>query len=207
MGLVGTAIGRLLHMDSGGEALLDIADAGDHRVGRLGGAHAFKQITISGQGLAVLPRHLEVAGGPHGVPFTLGDNADEIAAAHHAGRYAGDRTLVDVERLGSRSVGALPARAHHTALQHAGNADVLHVLVFGGDLVGNINARYPRADQPIAADRFLRRRTCELDVEGLVTYQLAVGDRSRRLAIDRHDAFRHRQAPGLHTEPRRSKEQ
>src|SRR3989442_639264 len=166
MGLVGTAIGRLLHMGGGGEALLDIADAGDHRVGRLGGAHALEQIAISGQCLAVLPGHLEVAGRPDRVPFALGDDADEISAAHHAGRYAGDRTLVDVERLGSRSVGALPARAHHAAVQHAGDAYVLNVLVFGGDLVGDIDARYPRADQPVAADRLLRRRAGELDVEG-----------------------------------------
>jgi hypothetical protein len=54
------------------------------------------------------------------------------------------------------------------------------------------------------AHRLLRRRPSELDVQRLVAKELAVGDLARPvLAVDRHDAFRNREASHLHAEARR----
>jgi len=163
-------------MGGGRKTLLDVADVGNHRIGRLGGLHSFEQLGIAGQRRGVLPGHLEVAGCPDRVPFAFGDDTDEFAAAHHPRRYSGDRGLVDVEGLRSRPISALAARAHDAAVQHASDAHVLHVHIFADDLVGNIDARHPRADQPVAADRLLRRGAGERDVERLVADQFAVGD-------------------------------
>src|SRR6516165_838550 len=143
------------------------------------GAHAREEIAIAGQRDTLLPRDLEIARRLDRIPLALSDDADEIAKAHDARRYVGDRCLVDMERLGTRSVGALTARTHHAAMPHAGNSHVLHVRVFPGDLVGNIDARHPRADQPIATSRLLRSSAGEFDMERLIADELAIGDRTR----------------------------
>ena len=111
------------------------------------------------------------------------------------------------DRLGAVAVGALPARPHDAAVQHVGQAHVLHVHVFAARLVGDVDARHAGADQLVAVDRLLRRRAGELDVEWLVAEEGAVADRAARVAVDRHHAFRHDQAAGLHAEPGRGARQ
>ena len=94
-------------------------------------------------------------------------------------------------------------------MQHSWHADVLHVHLPARHLVNDVDARYPRANELIAARRLLRRGAGELDTERLVAEQVAVFDRTAAdLAINRHDALGYRQAANLHAKPgRRNREQ
>jgi hypothetical protein len=53
-------------------------------------AHALVQGGVAGECGGDVPRHLQIAGSADGVPFMLGDDADEIAAPQHARRDAAD---------------------------------------------------------------------------------------------------------------------
>ncbi len=131
------------------------------------------------------------------------DHAHEIALAHHAG--AGnvlDRALVDAERLGAGAVGALPARTHDAAVQHAGYPHVLHVGVFGADLVGKIEARHPSTHQLVLADRLARCSAGEREMQLLIAEKIAVPYRPARIAGDRDDAIRYRQVGNRRVQPR-----
>jgi hypothetical protein len=146
---------------------------------------------------------LRPIGGTHRVPFVVGDDAEEIALAHHAGaRNVGDRARIDARDPGAVPIGALPARAHDAAVEHVGHAHVLHVDVLAAHLVGNVDARHAGADQPIVGDRLLRRLAGHLHVELLRPDEVAVRDGAGRLAGDRNDAaddlepLRRRAEPG-----------
>jgi hypothetical protein len=79
----------------------------------------------------------------------------------------------------------------------------LHVDIFSTRFVRDVDARHARADQLVLADRLLRRRAREFQVERLIADELTIGDRATRVAIDGHHALRYREAAGLHAEPGR----
>src|SRR5260370_31870916 len=106
-----------------------------------------------------------------------------------------------MERPCPLSVTALTARAHHAAMQHASDTHVLHMHVSACNLLWNVDARHPRADEPIAPNWLLWGSSRKLDVKSLVADQLPVGDGARGLAIDRHHAFRNLQTPRPHAKP------
>jgi hypothetical protein len=114
-----------------------------------------------------------------GVPFALGNHADEVALSHNprAGNVL-DRAFIDARRLGTGTKGALTTRQHDAAMQHSWHADVLHVHLPARHLVDDVDARYPRADELIAARRLLRCGAGELDTKRLVAEQVAVFDRA-----------------------------
>jgi hypothetical protein len=207
MRLVRAAVARRRDMGGLREGLGRIAPVGDHRVGGLGGPHIVEHAGMARQRRGFLPRHLERADGLDGVPLALRDNAEEVALAHDPRRDVLDRVLVDADRLGAGAVSALAARAHHAAVQHAGQPHVLHVQVGPARLVRNVDARNVAADQRVAVDRLLRRGAGELDVERLVADERPVADRLGRVAVDRDHAFRHNQAPRLDAEPGRGERQ
>ena len=207
--LVRTEIGRRAHMRRARKALGDVAAVGDDGVGRLLRAHLGEQVGVARQCRAFLPRHLERLRGLDRVPLVLGDHADEVALAHDAGgRDVLDRALVDAQRLGAGAERALSARQHHAAVQHVGDAQMMHELVAAAHLVRQVDARRPRTDELVAMRRLLRRGAGELDVERLVTEKIAVLHRAERaFAVDRHDAVVHHQAVDLHAEPARREQQ
>src|SRR5215204_5583231 len=140
--LVGATVRRRCNMHRLREPFLGVADIGDHGVGGLLRAHAVEQFGIARKRRTVLPRHLELLGGLHGIPLVLGDDADEVALVHDAGaRNVLDRALVDAgsQRAGAKR--ALTARQHDAAVQHAGHAHMLHVHVVSGHLVRHVAAR------------------------------------------------------------------
>ena len=138
-------------MNGLGEARGDIAARRDDGVVGLLRPHTL--VKVAGrQRRGLGPGHLEFRGGFHRVPFLLRDNADEVALAHDArGRNVLDRAFVDGERLGARTVGALPARQHHAAVHHVWQSHVLHVDVFAGHLVRQIDPRNAGADERVLA--------------------------------------------------------
>ena len=203
MRLIGQLVGRLRHMSGGRKTLRQVALV-DHRgIGRLRRPHGRVQLGIARQRGIRLPGDLEVAGSLDGIPLALGHHADQIALAQdtRAGNVL-DRALVDAQRLGAGAVGALPARPHHPAVQHVGHAHMLHVGVFGADLVGQIEPRHPRAHQLVLADRLARRGAGEREMHRLVAEKIAVAHRPAGIAGDRDDAFRYRQVGNRRAQPR-----
>jgi hypothetical protein len=80
---------------------------------------------------------------------------------------------------------------------------VLHVHVFGGDLVGDVDARHAGADELVLTWQLARGRAGEFDGERLVADQCAVGDGAVRLAVDADHAAGDDEAADLHTKPLR----
>ena len=138
------------------------------------------------------------------------DDAEEVAEADDLRALdVLDRALVDRDDLRRRAVavGALAARPHDAAVEHARDADVVDVGRLAGDLVRDVDPRRARADDLVLADRLRARRARDglgrrrrvaggreardLDVEQLVADQRAVGD---GLAAARDDALLDREA-------------
>ena len=119
------------------------------------------------------PRHLELRRRLNGLPWLLGDHADEIALGddlHHAS-HAGDRGFIDPhDRRAHRR------RPDDAAVEHPGHAHVMHVLELGGDHRRHVDARHRFAeDRPLARPAALRRGT-EVDAEAAATDEIAVSD-------------------------------
>ncbi len=207
--LIRAEIRRRAGMRRARKAFVDVAAIGDHGIGRLLRAHLREQVGIARQFRTFLPGHLERLRGFDCIPFALGHHADEIAFAHHPRRRdVLDRAFIDTERLGARAEGALPARQHHAAVQHPGHAQMVNQLVAPAHLVRQVDARHPRADQPVAVRRLLRCRAREFNVERFVAEKLAVFDRAESaLAFDRHNAVGDHQAVDLHAETTRRQQQ
>src|SRR5439155_396729 len=79
-----------------------------------------EQAGIAGQFRGRRPRYLERLSRLDGVPFALGNHADEVALAHNppAGNVL-DRAFIDTRRLCTGAKGALTTRQHDTAMQHS----------------------------------------------------------------------------------------
>ena len=109
-----------------------------------------------------LPGDLELAHGRNSLFFTLGDHADEVALDHDlddAGQV-GDGLFIDRDQAGAqrcRSVSAGIGRANHTAMQHAGHAQVVDIGQGTQHLVGNVHALNALAD-------VLKARFAQLDL-------------------------------------------
>src|SRR4029078_2496738 len=107
--------------------------------------------------------------------FIRGDDAEEIAFAHHPGD-AGD--FLDRAFVHLFDLGAWARRPHHAAVQHARHMEILHIGEAAGDLLGNVDARRRFADDLVVFRRFFLYRLfrIKLDREALVADQLSVAD-------------------------------
>src|SRR5690349_308951 len=98
MTLIRTTIGRTRDVSCFSEPGCHVAAGGYRGVVRLGGAHALVHIA-SRERRRLRPTHLECRRGPHGIPFLLGDNTNEVSLTHHPrARDILDRAFVNGER-------------------------------------------------------------------------------------------------------------
>ena len=112
---------------------------------------------------------------------------------HHA-RQAADRRLVGVHQGGAHL-----RRAHHRAVEHPGDANVLDELELAGGHRRHVEARDRRAQDCPRAGRSPRRPGIDGDVELLPGHELAVGDALRGIGGGGHDAGGNREL--IHRNP------
>ena len=98
--------------------------------------------------------------------------------------------FIDAHYLGASTIGALAARPHDAAVQHARHAYVLHVDVFGADFVRDVVPSDWCANQLVLARRFDRRGPGHRQVESLIADKLAVCDRAVHVAYNGYHALR-----------------
>ncbi len=123
-------------------------------------AHLLVHVAAARDRGRVGPLHLQLRGSLDRRVLLLGDDADEVAEAHDLGaRDRLDRALVHRQHLrsGAVTVGALPTRPHHAAVQHVRHLDVLHVGVLARHLVRDVDPRRVRAHDLVLGDRFRPR--------------------------------------------------
>src|SRR5581483_6162582 len=113
--------------------------------------------------------------------LALGDHADEIADADD-GDEAGDIThggFVDCDQAGADERSGIDAgigRANYTAVQHAGQADIVHEGQFARGFGGKIDARHRLADDGVVADGLDGDVILKLEANSLAADQLAIAD-------------------------------
>ena len=144
-------------------------------------AHVFVQAGVSWKRGRRFPDHLQLLRGTNRVPLVLGDHAHKIAFSNHARpRNLTEGSFVYIQYLRAGPVHPLAPWADHAAMQHPGDAHVLHVGVLGADLRGSIVTREIRAHDLVLGGRLHRRRAGEGHVERLVADQLAVAHGTAR---------------------------
>ncbi len=159
-----------------------VADALQHVVAHEGPAlHALAHTVAADERAALRPAHLQLARRAHRGPFVFGDHGDEILEADHArALQVRDRLIVDLDRL--RADRRRPQRA---AVQHLGQADVVHEGVLAVQLVGQVGARQRAADDAVIGGLLQRRLRVHRHAERLARVQ--VGDSHRCLPVDAVD--------------------
>ena len=75
-------------------------------------------------------------------------------------------------------------RAHHPAVQHAGNADVVNINQFAGGLGGKIDPRHRLPDDAVGAHGFHRGIVGEFEPNDLRADQFAIADAAIVAAAD-----------------------
>ena len=88
--------------------------------------------------------------------FTLGHNAHKIPNHHHrpnTGDVRNRRFINRFQRVANKVAVVSPGvgRAHHTAMQHAGHAHVMHKSELAGNFGGYIHARRAAANHAVVA--------------------------------------------------------
>ena len=115
--------------------------------------------------------------------LALGNDADKIADdddIDQAGNVT-HRVLVDADQAGADERAGIDTgigRTHDAAVQHAGDANVVHVSEFAGRLRRKIDARHRAADDLIIVDRFDGHVVSQRETDGLVADQLAIAERA-----------------------------
>ena len=145
---------------------------------RLGGvgAQGAGQVLQRRLGGPVAPVQPQGAHRGLGLFFALGHDADEVALAHdgHQARQVGHRGLVHGAQRAADElamVGARVRRAHHAAVQHAGQAHVVYEGGFAQHLGGDVHARQAFArHRPLGAG-FQRRGRVQHQADVLATQQ------------------------------------
>ena len=194
---VGLAVGRLQHFRGGRRRRLldpDGLDLGGERLQVLEDARRVRQLRPPFPFRRAGKRRARL----HGLLLALGDHAEERAVAHHR-EHARHRAYLGVVDLIQRR--AIARRAHHAAVHHAGQAQILHVHRRPGHLAGNIETRDRLADDSVQAGRLRPHRRGRLALEIERRHQLRIGDRP---AVRRADhAVRDAERIRAHPEPRR----
>ena len=132
--------------------------------------------------------------------LAFGDHTEERAVADHRDHARNRLRLAVVERGERRAV---LRRAHHPAMHHAGQAQVLHVHRLAGHLAGNVEALDRLTHDLVQADRLRTYRGARLAIEVGRGGKLRVRD---ALAVRCADhAVRDAERIRAHLEPRRGK--
>ena len=153
------------------------------------GAQRGLDIGEIGQDRRLLPAHLELRRRLDRILLALGDHADEIADPDH-GDQAGNmfhRGFIDRNQAGADERAGIDAgigRAHHAAVQHAGDAHVVHIDQFAGRLGRQVDARHRLADDAVGADVLHRDVFGEFKADLFAGYQFAIADAAIVLAAD-----------------------
>jgi hypothetical protein len=116
----------------------------------LGAADMLPKPRLIRKALPFRPHGLQLLCCPDGTPFRIGDDAEEIGDAHDLddARNMIDRGLVigNEDRADARG-------SDDTAVQHAGQLEILHVGETPVHLVWDVNARHRLSDDPIVGRR------------------------------------------------------
>ncbi|SVK51624.1 Uncharacterised protein [Acinetobacter baumannii] len=169
------------------------------RVGcQRGGQRLRRQVRQAGPGF---PFGFQPAHGGDRLLFALGHNADEIIDHHqfHDARQVRDRTFIHRQQAAAQrcaAVGACVRRTHHPAMQHAGQAQVVHVGQPPADLGRNIDPGDGAAD--IAALLFTVQRHVFIQrhMQILPARQLRIAQGTPRVLGHKHLSRRRRQLVG-----------
>ena len=199
MGLERPFVIGLDHPRGGFERFIDIADflAADLALAHRRVADVVVERGLIGERrLGVGPFHLELVGRPDGVPFLVGDDAEESLLPHHprAGDVR-DRAFLDFHRHAAGDGGA-----DHAAVHHAGPPDVGAEVLLRVDLGRDVLARDRLADDLVIL-RILRLGLAgrvervapllvpiELHVEITAADQLGIGGALARVVLGMHHA-------------------
>ncbi len=173
--LDGPAVGRAEELRARGRRAQggEIAALGDllvaHDATR---PHRLELLRVVGQPGARRPLGLESPRGADGVPLAVGDHGEEALDADHAGALDGrDGRLVHGDQGGAQR-----GRMDHAGVQHVGQHQIVEILVAPRDLGGQVGPGQRLADEAEAVGRLERRLSVDLQVEGLVADEIAVGD-------------------------------
>lgn len=168
--LVGPRVGRLEHLAVGRE-----------RAGFSNSSHLAleplqrrRQVGLVGQRLLLLPPRGR-GQRPHGVhrlEFFLGDDGEEVAVAHdgYDARHRLGHTLIELRKLGRRARGA-----HDARMQHAIQAQIMHIGGLARDLRRDIDARERLAHHAEGPGLLQGRLRLRLHVQHLAGNELAIG--------------------------------
>ena len=145
---------------------------------------------LLGQARAGRPGDFQFGGGLDRLPGFLRDHADEILADHHLHhtRHIFDGTFVHADdRRAHRG------RTHHASVQHAGQANVVHVFELPGGHGGHVGTADRLAEHGPFARVFALGIPVEREIELPAADQLAVGNLFRCIRASTDDAVRGRE--------------
>ena len=160
--LVGPDVVTVECLRSAGQGSIDITIVHQRTPGRGVVAQGLGQIVHRRQARPGFPAHTQFAQRLLGMFFSLGDDADKVTD---------DQQLADAGNVGNRGfvhrlqrvadevamIGAGVRRAHHTAVQHAGHAHVVHKHQLTSGLGRYVHARRTGADHAVIGGRLERR--------------------------------------------------
>ena len=152
--LVGPQVAARHRLRGGGDGARHVT-AFQQQAARGGvGAHGVFHVVQARQAGPGLPVHLQRVHRGLGLVFTFGHDADEVADDHHvddAGHMGDGLAVHRLQRVADEVAGidAGIRRAHHTAMQHAGQAHVVHEGQLAGGLGGDVHPRYRLANHAV----------------------------------------------------------
>ena len=155
------------------ESLLGVANVAGYVVlVDLGGADKLPELALIRQAFPSGPGCLEIFRGANGAPFPLGDHAQEIALADHLDQPGDvlDRALVDTLQTGADG-----GRAHHAAMQHAGQLEIVYVGKLARHFGRNVIAGNRLSNDFVVRWIFERRLLVEFQGKILSADQLRIG--------------------------------
>ena len=119
--------------------------------------------------------------------FAFGDDADEIAFDHHGANTRNSIKRGTVDRFQAladefATVDSRIGRAHHTAMQHSAEANIVHISELSGDFCRNVDAVDGLADDAMQIDRFERGICGERQQDTAIAEQCFESD-GRRVVV------------------------
>ncbi len=159
------------------------------RVGLQRGRQRFRrQIRQAGPGF---PFGFQLAHGGDRLLFALGHDADEIVDHHqfHDARQVRDRTFIHRQQAAAQrgaAVGAYVRRAHHPAMQHAGQTQIVHVGQPTAHFGRNIDSGNGAADVAILLFTVQRHVFIQRHVQILPARQLRIAQGTPRILGHKH---------------------
>ena len=198
MHLVRPDVGARHRLRGRGDGRIDIAALEEEPPGRRIRAQRVREVVAERHAGPRLPAHDELAHRLLGLLLARRDHADEVADhddADDAGNVR-DRRLVDrLQQVADEfaRVDAGVGRPHDAAVQHAGQAHVVHEDRAAGGLGGDVDARNRCADDAVVGWRLRRRVGGEHELDVPAVEKRAVADAVCGVARVLDDAVLHRE--------------